>query len=144
LRLVGQGTARLFAGGADEECPVHPSALDEEASGTPLRHALRAIERTLMPGRRYPILHAPPAHRLLHRRAGDLRDEVGNHHTHLTHEHLALVRATHHPGELLLPLPRQLRRREQRRSQHEMSATPFGVATSDFCSRMTYSRLSNV
>jgi len=59
LRLVGDEAARLFAGGADEEGPVRPSALDEEASGAPLRHALRAIKCTFRPGCYCPPLPAP-------------------------------------------------------------------------------------
>src|SRR5262249_25319798 len=118
LRLVSDEATHVCAGGADEEGPVHPGALDEEASGAPRRHTLRAIERPRRPGRCAAGLHATPGRRWLHRRAGDLRHEIGHHHAHLPHEHLALVRATHHPCELLLPLPRQLGRREQRRSQY--------------------------
>src|SRR5262245_39306414 len=118
LRLVGDEAARLCADGADEEWPVGPDTLDKEASGAPLRHALRAIERTLRPGQCTLVLHAPPARQRLHRRAGDLRDEVGHHRAYLPHERLTLVLTTHHPCQLLLPLPRQLRRREQRRAQH--------------------------
>src|SRR5712691_9723838 len=106
LRLVGDEATHVFAGGADEKCPVRPSALDEEASSASLHHALWAIERPCRPGCCCPPLPAPTTRQRLHRRAGDLRDEVGNHRAHLTHERLTLVRATHHPRELLLPLPR--------------------------------------
>src|SRR5215831_510334 len=118
LRLIGDEATHLFANGADEECPMCPGALDEEASDAPLCHALRAIECPCRPGCCCPPLPTPTARQRLHRRAGDLRDEVGYHHAHLTHEHLTLVLASHHPCELLLPLPRQLGRRQQRRPQH--------------------------
>src|SRR5262249_5025888 len=118
LCFVGGEATHVCAGGADEEWPVRPGALDEEASGAPLRHTLRAIERPRRPGRCAPVLYTAPGRRRLHRRAGDLRHEVGHHRAYLSHEHLTLVLATHHPCELLLPLPAQLRRREQRRAQH--------------------------
>src|SRR5262245_35330702 len=118
LRLVGDEAALLFARCADEEFPVRAGALDEEAASAPLRHALRAVERPCRPGCSYPPRHVPTPRRPLYLSAGDLRDEVGNHRSHLAHERLTRVLAMHHPCELLLPLPRQLGRCEQRRSQH--------------------------
>src|SRR5256885_16666955 len=105
LWFIGDEATHFFAGGADKECPVRPSALDEEASGAPLHHALRAIERPCRPGCCSPVLHTPPARQRLPRRAGDLHDEVGHHRAYLPHERLTLVLTTHHPCELLLPLP---------------------------------------
>src|SRR5438445_7697288 len=91
LWFIGDEATHFFAGGADKECPVRPSALDEEASGTPLHHALRAIKRPCRPGCCCPPLPAPTTRQRLHRRAGDLRDKVSNHRAHLTHERLTLV-----------------------------------------------------
>src|SRR5947199_4354958 len=113
LWFIGEEATEVFACGADEEFSLCPGALAQEASGAPLRQALRAVEGPCRSQRRG-LWEVSSMWWRLQRAAGDLGNQSVNHAPHLAQECLTGILIAGHAGELLFPLSRELRRREQR------------------------------